>query len=181
MYKRYFIKKDPNCRKKDIEWIELSGREFYRFVNDPANKDRHFVDMDDVVLESTSAQAREHRSKVNHSNYLKEQEEEWSIVSIYAFEDDDGMSGEDIIADITQDVEEAVVLRLRKCALREALRMLSAEDYLIVERRYLSDSRMSEAEIGALFGLTQSGLSRRLKKIRSFLKKAVIELEKSQQ
>ena len=45
MYKRYFIKKDPNCRKKDIEWIELSGREFYRFVNDPANKDRHFVDM----------------------------------------------------------------------------------------------------------------------------------------
>lgn len=181
MYKRYFIKKDSHCRKNDIEWIELSGREFYRFVNDPANKGRHFVDMDDVVLESTPEQARGHRSEVNHRDYLKEQEEEWSVVSLYAFENDDGMNGEDIIADITQDVEEAAILRLRKRALHEALRMLSADDYMIVERRYLSDTGLSEAQIGALFGLTQSGLSRRLKRIHSFLKKVVIELEKSQQ
>lgn len=181
MYKRYFIKKNPHCRENDIEWIELSGREFYRFVNDPANKGRHFVDMDDVVLESTPEQARGHKSEVNHRDYLKSQEEEWSVVSIYAFENDDGMNGEDFIADITQDVEKAAIFRLRKHALHEALRMLSEDDYFIIERRYLSDIRMSEAEIGALFGLTQSGLSKRLKKIRSFLKKAVIELEKSQQ
>ena len=181
MYKRYFIKKNPHCRKKEIEWVELGGREFYQFINDPENKDRHFVDMDDVVLECAPEQARGHRSEVNHRNYLKEQEEEWSIVSLYAFEDDDGMCGEDIIADLTQTVEETAISNLQKRTLREALQMLSTEDYMIIEYRYLSHSSMSEADIGAIFGLTQSGLSRRLKKIRTFLKKAVIELEKNQQ
>ena len=64
------------------------------------------------------------------------------------------MCGEDIIADLTQTVEETAISNLQKRTLREALQMLSTEDYMIIEYRYLSHSSMSEADIGAIFGLT---------------------------
>ena len=57
MSKRYFRKKDPNCKAEDTEWIEMTGREYYRFVTAPENKRRFFIDMDDVVLESSEEAA----------------------------------------------------------------------------------------------------------------------------
>ena len=58
MYKRYFRMKDPKCRPEQVEWIEMTGREFYRFVNSPEGQGRHFIDMDDVVLEASETEAR---------------------------------------------------------------------------------------------------------------------------
>ena len=51
MRTRYFRKKDPFCKPEAIEWIEMSGGEYYCFVTDPKNKGRCFIDMGDVVLE----------------------------------------------------------------------------------------------------------------------------------
>ena len=87
MSKRYFRKKDPNCKAEDTEWIEMTGREYYRFVTAPENKRRFFIDMDDVVLES--------------SDYLKEQEAGWSILSLHALEEEVKGGGESILRDET--------------------------------------------------------------------------------
>ena len=46
LYKRYFRKKDPTCRPEDIEWIEMSGKEFYRFITSPEAENHHFIDID---------------------------------------------------------------------------------------------------------------------------------------
>lgn len=35
MYKRDFRMKGPKCTPNEIEWIEMTGREFYHFVNSP--------------------------------------------------------------------------------------------------------------------------------------------------
>ena len=43
MSKRYFRKRDPNCKAEDTEWIEMTGREYYRFVTAPENKRRFFM------------------------------------------------------------------------------------------------------------------------------------------
>lgn len=37
--------KDPKCRPEEIEWIEMTGREFYCFVHSPEGQNRHFIDM----------------------------------------------------------------------------------------------------------------------------------------
>lgn len=50
--------RDPRCKPSEIEWIEMTGTEFYRFVNSPEGCGRHFIDMDDVVLEASEADAR---------------------------------------------------------------------------------------------------------------------------
>ena len=50
MYTRYFRKKNPTSGTADVEWVEMSGEEFYSFVTAPENRNRYFVDMGDVVL-----------------------------------------------------------------------------------------------------------------------------------
>ena len=67
MYKRYFRMKDPKCKPEQIEWIEMTGREFYRFVNSLEGRGRHFIDMDDVVLEASENEVRSFRTEQNHS------------------------------------------------------------------------------------------------------------------
>ena len=58
MYKRYFRKKDPCCGAAENEWIEMTGREYYRFIKAPENKGRWFIDMGNVVLECTEEEYR---------------------------------------------------------------------------------------------------------------------------
>ena len=84
MHTRYFRLKDPKCRPEEIEWIEMSGREFYCFVNSPEGQGRHFIDMDDVVLEASESETRQYKSEKNHSYYIQAQEDGWSTLSIYA-------------------------------------------------------------------------------------------------
>ncbi len=102
MYTRYFRLKDPKCRPEEIEWIEMSGREFYCFVNSPEGQGRHFIDMDDVVLETTEAEARKYKAEQNHHFYIHAQEESWSTLSIYCIEDENGCSGEEAVRDTAQ-------------------------------------------------------------------------------
>ena len=54
-------------------------REFYRFVNSPEGCDRHFIDMDDVVLEASESEIRSFKAEKNHSYYIQAQEEGWSM------------------------------------------------------------------------------------------------------
>ena len=75
MYKRYFRMKDPKCTPDGIKWIEMTGSEFYRFVNSPEGQGRHFIDMGDVVLEASKVEARNFKIEKNHSSYIQAQED----------------------------------------------------------------------------------------------------------
>ena len=52
MAKRYFRKRDPAAQESNLEWIEMSGQEFYRFITSPAGRGCFFIDMEDVVIEA---------------------------------------------------------------------------------------------------------------------------------
>lgn len=181
MYKRYFRMKDPNCGPEEIEWVEMTGREFYRFVNSPEGQGRHFIDMDDVVLEASEAEARSFKAEQNHSYYIQTQEEGWSIVSIYAAEDEYGCSGEEIARDETQDVEAEVILRMDRKALRTALPHLDKESLHLIRSLYLADKCKTERELARELGISQVAIHKQKKKILSALKILVIKIEKSQQ
>lgn len=102
--------KDPRCKPNEIEWIEMTGNEFYLFVNSPEGRSRYFIDMDDVVLEASESEVRSFKAEKNHSYYIQAQKEGWSTLSLYAAI---GCSGEEIARDETQDVEAEVILRMR--------------------------------------------------------------------
>ena len=52
MSKTYWIKKDPDLKNEETEWVEMSGIDFYRFLKSPESKDRYFIDFDDLKIET---------------------------------------------------------------------------------------------------------------------------------
>lgn len=176
MFKRYFRKKEPQCDAASIKWIEMSGKEYYRFVTDPENKSRWFVDMGDVVLECTEEEYKRYKAEDDHSSYILKQEADWITLSLNSTEEADNIALESTLG-----IEETAIRNLQKEALRRAVRMLTEEEYRIITLKYGADQPMSEEKIGTLVGLSQSGVSRQIKRIKIFLKKFVIEFEKSSQ
>lgn len=181
MYTRYFRMKNPKYRSEKVEWIEMAGKEFYRFVNSPEGQGRYFIDMGDVVLEASKHEAQLHRAEKDHSDYLKEQEEGWSTLSIYAIEDENGCSGEEVARDKMQDVEAEVIMRTETAALRKALAQLDPESYRLILALYLTDERKTEREIAREYGVSQVAIHKQKKKALNALKFLVIKIQKSSQ
>ena len=181
MYTRYFRLKDPKCRPGKFEWIEMSGKEFYDFVNSPEGQGRHFIDMEDVVLETTEEQARQYKAEQNHHYYIQSQEDGWNTLSIYTIEDESGYSGEEVVRDETQDVEAEVILRMERRALRTALYQLDEDSRMLIHALYFADKRKTEREIAQERGVSQVAIHKQKKKILAAIKLLVIKIEKSQQ
>lgn len=159
----------------------MSGGEYYRFVTDPKNKGRFFVDMGDVVLEVTEAEARDYKAEKNHNYYIRAQEGGWSTVSLYTIEDANGCSGEEVAVDETQDVETQVMVHLDSAAVREALRQLDEESYRLIWELYLAVERKTERELAQVLGVSQNAVNKQKKKILNSLKFLVVKIQKSQQ
>lgn len=51
MTKRYFVWKDANCNGKNIDWIEMKGKEFTLFKREPENNHRRFIRLGDPELD----------------------------------------------------------------------------------------------------------------------------------
>ena len=164
-----------------VEWIEMSGREYYIFVTDPENKDRYFIDMGDVVLECSKSEYKKFKTEDDHSSYILEQSEGWTILSLCELADGERRSGEELIPAECEDVSDLAIRNIRLHALQSALQELSEDEYRMVMLKYHPQFAMSEKKIRELFGLSQSGVSRRLTAIKNSLKKFVIESEKSSQ
>lgn len=170
MYKRYFRKKNPNCKQEEIEWIEMTGREFYRFVRAPENKNRYFIDMGNVVLETNEVEAREYWAEKARSDYLKKQEQKYTVLSLHALEDEFGCSGEEAIEDPTQDIEKKAMYSMEVGKLYEALAAIDAESYALIYALYLADDRKTERKLAIEYGLSNNAIHKQKKKILKKLK-----------
>lgn len=173
--------KNPQCRPQEIEWIEMTDKEFYLFVNSPESRGRHFVDMGDVVLETTEEDARSYKAEQNHHYYIQAQEDGWRTQSIYAIEGEDECSDEEVIRDDTQDVEAEAILRLERKALRAAFYQLDEESRLLIHALYLTDERKTGRDLAQERGVSQVAIHKQKKKILETIKFLVIKFQKSQQ
>jgi len=181
MATRYFRKKDINTEGASTCWIEMSGQEFYKFVNSAEGVGRHFIFMDDdIVIEANDQQFREWVTEKNHSDYLRRCENGIETVSLYSDIMSECGSGEELICDPV-DIEEEIVKKLRCQALRAAMAELSSENYYLLQKLYFEKNRASERDLAKEFGISQPAIHRRKKKILKNLKLLVIKFEKSQQ
>lgn len=178
---RYFRMKAPKCKASEIEWVEMNGKEFYRFIHSKEGQGRHFIDMGDVVLEATEAEARSYKAEQNHRYYIQAQEDGQSTLSIYAIEDKNGCSGEEAVEDVTQDVEAEAILRIERKAFRAALCQLDKESRLLIQSLYLADERKTERDLAQERGVSQVAIHKQKKKILETIKFLVIKFQKSQQ
>lgn len=90
MAKKFFVWADANCNGENIEWIELTGAEYYQFRINPANAGRHIIKLldhityeaDAIYIEATEQQYREWREEYLHSLYIRKGQEDITTVSL---------------------------------------------------------------------------------------------------
>lgn len=122
--KKFYVKRNPHARPEKVEWIEMTGREFYKFIMAPENKSRCFIDFEDYMIEATRIEYAKWRKEKDHTDYLREQEIGWTTISLYSTDITESANGEDVIADDAVDVETQGMNALEQANLRRALDML---------------------------------------------------------
>ena len=182
MRKRYYIRNCPDTYGEGTEWIELSGKEFYQFVNSQEGKNRFFIDMGNVVLEVSEQEFKLYKTEKNHQNYVEKLTEGFSTVSFYAEGEEGEYSLLDTIEDSThQTVEDEVISRINIETIRTALSLLNRDDYILIYKLYLMDGRETERTLAKELGISQAAVHKRKTKVLEKLRLLVIKIEKSQQ
>lgn len=92
MTTKYLAWKDANCNGNNIEWLELTGREFYALIKSPAGKGRYFIrlyddigfECNEIYIEATLSGYRNWRVDENAHNYLKRINKDYETFSLDA-------------------------------------------------------------------------------------------------
>ena len=183
MKKTYMVKKNPNLPTSADNWIFMNSYEFAMFMQTEEGQKRkkNFGQIDacgeedDIIIaECGEESAKEWRAEKDAHDYLKECEAESGIetVSFYAVNDDgEEINLDETIADPNCDFENELFRRFELEQLQHALAMLPAEEYAIVYKLYLSESKISERNLAKKMGLPQKTLNNRKLQIFERIKK----------
>lgn len=178
MVKKFFVWKDPSCNGKDIEWLELIGKEFFSMLKQSENRNRKFIrfgneicaDADIIVLEATQQEYIAWRQEQNAKNYLKRQQVRTSTTSLDAApQETDLDSFHEVIADESVDVERAALVQLAHETLRKALGSLSNTERNLLIEIYIKGRQA--AELAREQGVHRSTVTRRVSAVITKLKK----------
>lgn len=138
MAKKYYRWKNPNCKGINPEWIEMSGKEYYQFINRPENETRRFEvlgnrickEADILVFEVTEERYEEYSKEHRHERYLDESSKEYSSVSLQDnFSKNEDLKYEEVVSDESIDVENEAISAVNQKALIEKIDNLKSPEY----------------------------------------------------
>lgn len=181
MARQYLRKVVPYDQNPNSDWIAMTGSEFYRFINSTESKGRYFIRWDDLVIEAPKTQYNDWLRDTEHCGYLREHEIGWNTISLYSDLAREDSSGEDLIPDLTTDVELSAMANIRQNALVAALYQLDNQSFHLIYSLYLAFDTKTESELAAEIGISQQAVHKRKGKILQKLKFLVVKFEKSPQ
>lgn len=162
-------------------WTRLTGQTLYEFLQTERGKKTYFfVDTDDngvaIGVEITNKdQQLVFETDKRRRRYVSESQKEsgYITVSFDYFETEDGTStGDEVIPNDDDSIEDDVLRRLDIETLRRALETLSEDEYALIRVLYLQKKPMTERELSRKTGIPQKTINDRkariLKKLKSF-------------
>jgi len=179
----YFVWKDPSCNGVNPDWREITGSDFYNLVRSLEGKGRFFVKIGavnedegdaSIVMESTKTEYVKWRKEKDHSDYLREQQRlsGYQVVSYNAM-DTEYLSGEELLEDASIDIQADYIKSVERKTLKQALSLLTEDEYRLVDYFYLSGSKGTVRQYSAMTGIPVMTVQNRktavLKKLRNFL------------
>ena len=154
--------------QKNGGYIEISYEEFCR-TQDTIFKDSFFISSHGVLMEVTQEFYQDYHKEKNRMEYLERLDAEFSID--YNFFDTDEFNGEELLIDHDEDVVEQVAKKMMIEKLHRVLPLLDEDEYQLINEHFFLG--MSQVELGELYGVNQSNISRKiariLKKLKNFL------------
>ena len=171
--KVYLVKKDPTCRKEEIEWRQLSGREFYAFVRSPQGKGRYFINLnddidyecDEIHIEATYDEYRKWQTEYDAHRYLRRIQKDYQTLSLDVVVGDEGETLHEMISDDSKPLEDLIVEADLRSRMGLALRDLSSEERFVIDSYYFSRKQNTDCAIAKTMGITQQAFNKRRKVI----------------
>ena len=175
----YLVKKNPESKKGNTEWLQISGEEFYRLTHSEEGKGRYFIHLtddvgyeaDEIYIEAGYEEFCFWKQEDNRHRYLADCAKDTMIIS----SDVPVTGGDELLIDTIRDesisVDEMIAKKDVLKKLREAIASLSSDEMAIIQTLYFSGRGVTEAEAGKSLGMSQQTLHYRKKKIFSKLAK----------
>ena len=158
MKKTYLVKKDPEISAQD-NWIIMNGFEFRQFMQTDEGQSRKdcfgkmpALSPDEPItfIECGREMAREWDCSNKREKYRRERDERDGYKVLYyqhfKFDDDEDLSGEDILEDDSPSVEDSVVRKMKSADIRRAVMQLPNEERDFILCRFLDETVLTEAE-----------------------------------
>lgn len=187
MANQFWVWKKKNCSNKDIEWVSMTGDEFYVFIRDPKNKDRHIIrltdggdsELDTIYIETNKREYKKWEKEKDRNKYLKKYESNIEIVSAFTYEDDDDCNYYDRIQNEEVSLEEVVENIMMVGMLHDAIKTLKKREQEIIYLHFFLEK--SQREIAEYYGISQQAVNEQVQKIINFLNFFLVKTKKSSQ
>lgn len=168
-------------------FIRLTGKAAYDYLKSEDGKRKRFMRTsrhedggEEEFVEVTPEYLKRHRMEERREQYISDcmEASEFITISLYAMQDndsDDLISGEELIADPTVDVEEQALRAIDLGMLRQSLASLTEKEMWLIHRLFLSETPVTELQLSRETGIPQKTLNDRkmrvLKKLEKYISK----------
>ena len=143
------------------EYVEITYEELcHREATDKSYEDKLFLPLHGMLMEVTEDVYADFYRDQRRQQYITARAIANGDVSYDALNTDE-FNGEDTLVDPDENVAERVAQKMMVEKLYRVLPLLSEDEQLLI----------SETELAEIYGITQQGISKRIKKIREKLKK----------
>ena len=157
--------------KERGRYVELSYTDFCcRRESDQTYMDKLFIPVQGCLLEVVREQYTDFYRDKERWRYLKKLDTKNSLLSLVGITDSEG-NPLDFIADEAADIAETVVNAVMVDRLKAALPLLSDSEQALIHAIFFDG--LSEREVGARFGITQSVVNKRKARILIKLRKII--------
>ena len=168
----YLVKKHPDQTGENIEWIQMSGKEFTEFRRSPEGKRRFFIlltdDIDfecpDILVEVSFEEYTKWKREYDHHRSIRNHGKEVQILSLDRPMPDGGYISELLLPD-DESMEDMIIKKLEQEHVRQAVQLLPEEDRQVIHTMFYRDVPLTEEDAAKVLGLSKSALHRWKKKI----------------
>lgn len=184
MANKYLVWKDSACNGQNVEWLEMNGRDFFRFLSSAESSGRHFIMLDNnicreadvIFVEATEDQYKAWNTDYCHYCYVNRALPKAGLLSLDISLDDKELSSlHEFIADVNVDVEQAVVKTMLLNMLPYAISTLNGIRKEAIMLKYCKFPDKSDREISEILGIEEKAFVKRkdraINDLRSFFKK----------
>ena len=151
------------------EYVEITYEELcHREATDKSYEDKLFLPLHGMLMEVTEDVYADFYRDKRRQQYITARAIANGDLSYDALNTDE-FNGDNILVDPDENVAEQVAQKMLIEKLHRVLPLLSEDEQLLIHRHYFED--IPETELAEIYGITQQGISKRIKKIREKLKK----------
>ena len=171
MSRKYYVWKNPACGGVNIQWVELTGKEFYAMVNQPENKNRRFIrlgkeSLDDnvIYIEATESQYISWKRENDILLYRKKVDRVLQPISLDGeAEGNESLTLGETVADPETNTEESVDRILEADKIKSILTHFTEEERKVLYAIYVEERTFSS--VAKKLGVSRQAISKRAKRL----------------